>query len=224
MSGDLKQYEATPRRLEKLRQAGQTPSSAAIAGVSSLAVATLVMVVAGRPLSRGLAGLLAEGMRAAAGQQALAPLLARHLLVGGAAVILFAAVLAVTVLAARGLQTGGAMKSPWAGWRAMQTQDWPSAALAAAGVSGLAAIFGALLERYREAGQWRQLIEPQVLLALWLRALCLLAGLAVLHFLWMRAAHLQRAMLTHRELQDERQEVEGSWLKDRLRKRRPTRD
>lgn len=230
MSGDLKQYAATPRRLEKLRQAGQTPSSGAVAGLCALAVATLAIAGAGQPLRRALAGLLAEGLRAGVDQQALAALLARHLFIGGAIVMLFAVALAVTAIAARALQTGGALKAPWKRPQRADSQDWPSAALAVAGLLGVGILYRGFLEHYGVAGQWSQLVDPPLLLAVWLRVLCLLAGLSALHMLWTRAAHLRRAMLTHRELQDERKEAEGSWLKERLRGRprsrgrRPARD
>lgn len=223
MSGDLKQYAPTARRLQKLRQTGVAPTSSAVGGVCALAGMTILALAAGKPLQRALAQLLAEGLTGPAKQLPLPFLLARHLLLGGALVVALAVAVAAAGWAARALQAGGALKPPWAGRQRFGKQDWPAAALAGVGLAGLISLFAGFMGQYRAAGQWAQLTDPRAVLTLWLRVLCLFGGLATLHLLWTRAAFLRQAMLTHRELRDERKETEGSWLKGQLRHRRDAR-
>lgn len=217
---ELRRYEPTARRLQKLRQAGAAPHSATVSGVAVLLGAVLLGLLGGRGLLHVLGGVLAQDLQQGMVAPAeLSALLWRHLLVAGLLLALLASAFAACALVAAAGQGALTPRPPWRGLRERQRQglDAPATALALVGLGGSLVLFLPLLWHYLHAAGWRELADPRLLLTICWRQLSLLAGLAVLHLLYTRARHLQKAMLTYSELQQERKESEGSWLKARRR-------
>ena len=222
MSDETRKHPATARRLERLRQAGDAPQSAAVAGVVALAAATGLAVLWGPALTRALAQVLADGLRQAATEPALAGLFGARLLLGGRIVIGLAVVLALVAAVVQALQTGVVLRPPRVAGRSRVLHTDPVAAvLALLALAGAGAIVATVLQRCAAAATWAELGSPAVTVTAWLRQLCLLGALAALHLLWTRARHQRRAMMTDTEMRDEQRETQGSWLRQRLGPRRP---
>ena len=222
MSDELKQHPATPRRLEKLRQAGVAPSSSALSGAVALATVTAVAAVTWRPLCLALQTMVAQDLQRSAAAEQLPRLLGQHLLTAGLVIGVLAAALAVVAALVQGVASGAPPRSPWRGGEQRRQglrADVPGVALGLLALVGTASIYLPRLREYSEAQQWSDLVAGQGWALLWLRELALLGGLALLHLLWTRAEYLQRARLTHRELRDEARETEGSWLTKQFTKR-----
>jgi flagellar biosynthesis protein FlhB len=232
MSDDLRQYPATPRRLEKLRQQGIVPSQAAVAGVLGLAAATLVLAVAGGWIGQGLRGMLARDLQSGmARPEALAGLLMTRLgmavaIIAGAGVVTAGAgVLARLLQGTLGQRSGRALYLPMSDTsraRGGRTSEG-SLLLGLIGLGCAGVVYAAWLGRLPEAvaGSWRPGDWPPYALGwVWLRWLAVLGGLAILHAAGSWWRHLQQARMTHREMVQERREAEGSWLKRRGRDKR----
>ena len=223
MGDELRQHPATPRRLEKLRQAGVAPSSSAVGGAAALATATAVAAVTWRPVSAGLQTMITQDLQRPATAEELPRLFGQHLLAAGLAVGALAVALAVVAALVQCLASGASVHSPW---RSAQPRrqglraETPGVVLGLLALVGTAAIYVPRLAAYSEAQQWSELVAGQGWAWLWLRELALLGGLALLHLLWTRAEHLQQARLTRQELRDEQRETEGSWLTKQFTKRR----
>jgi flagellar biosynthesis protein FlhB len=221
VSDDARKHPPTARRLERLRQAGEAPQSAAVAGVVALGAATGLGLLWGPTLTRVLGQTLAEGLRQTATEPSLSDLLGRRLLLAGTVVLGLAVALALVATVAQALQTGGVLRPPRLIGRSQVLQSDPVAALLALlALGGAGVIVAQVLQRYAAAKTWAELDSPATVGAGWLRQLCLLGGLAVLHLLWQRARHQRRAMMTDRERREEQRETQGSWLRQRLGQRR----
>lgn len=221
MSDQTRKHPPTARRLERLQQAGEAPHSTAVAGVVALGAATGLGVLWGPRLTRALGALLAESVRQAGTEPALPELFARRLLQGGAIVFGLAVALALLAAVVRAAQTGTALRKLRFTGRSQVLQSDPAAALLALlALGGAAVIVVTVLQRYAAAATWAELGSLATVGAGWVRQLCLLGGLAVLHLLWGRARHQRRAMMTDQELRDEQRETHGSWLRQRLGQRR----
>ena len=221
MTDEARKHSPTARRLEKLRQVGAAPRSAALVGLAVLAVATALGLLWVPTLCRLLSGSLAASLREPTVEASLMPLLGQRLLLGGGLVILIATALALTAAAVHSWQSGVVLRAPRlkAGSRRPHL-DPIEALLALLGLAGSIVIVASTLRSIGEATTWAELSSPAAVTTGWLRQLCLLGGLAILHLLWMRARHQRQAMMTDRELRDEQRETQGSWLRERLRQGR----
>ena len=235
-SDDLRRYPPTARRLERLRQAGLVPSSAALTGAVVLVAATLAVAALGRPTLAFLATMLARDLQQSSVGQAtpeqLTTRLASHL--SAAATILVAVgvgamlVAALTHLAQTGFlfrwpgsAPGGSL--PWSGGVGGKRRAGSAAlplGLALVGLLGGVVTLYSVFSEWAGAGSWAELGDEGVVWRAWLRWLAALLGLALLHLLWVRASFTQRVQLTQRELSDEIRETEGPWLTRRLREMR----
>jgi flagellar biosynthesis protein FlhB len=222
-SDDLRRYPPTARRLERLRQAGVAPHSPAITGLAVLLAGTLALAAGGRAGLQGLAAMLARDLQvtnaASASAEQLRALLTGHLEAAGLALAVIALGAAGVACLAHLAQTGFLLRSPFTtpfsglpGRSPVGRQAGPNRSLlplasVLAGLVAAVALLGAFLA---SGSAW----------VTWWRWLAVLGGLAMLHLLAAGARYSQQARLTHREMQDEARETEGSWL---TRHRRDTR-
>lgn len=232
MNDDLKQYAPTARSLARLRQAGLLPQSDVLTGALGLVVVTVGLVAAGPQLFWAARAMLARDLQQCASGlawEALAGRLGWHLLAAVAVLLVLGAGAGLAATVARGLLTGstgeGSGGRPWsrpaAGAR-RAGYDWAGLALVLPAGLAMAVLLTEAARRYGEAERWEDLLA--VPLQAWWRWLAVLAGLALLHVLWVRAGYLQRARLSRRELVAEQKDTEPSDLTRRrqelLRRRR----
>jgi flagellar biosynthesis protein FlhB len=222
VTDEARRHSPTARRLERLRQAGAAPHSAALVGVAVLAAATALGLLWAPTLCRLLSEPLAASLRDPAAEASLLQLLGWRLLLGGGLVVLIAAALGLTAAAAHSWQSGVVLRAPRLRAKlSLLSLDPIEALLALLGVGGSIVIIASTLRAVGEATTWAELSSPAAVTTGWLRQLCLLGALAILHLLWARARHQRQAMMTDRELRDEQRETQGSWLRGRLKQRRP---
>jgi len=229
MSDDIKRYPPTPRRLERLRQAGVSPASPAVTAVAVLASGTVLGALIGGKLVAWLQAVMAQDLqRIGADVTQLPGLLAGRLAQGGVVVIAISALGAGVAIAAQAAQGTFPQRSSKQMVLPMSTEGgigrrrtptvmlWPFlVGLGAAGV-----MLATWLREWAAPGA--SLASAGVL---WLKWLAVLGGVAGLHAVAVRLRTLRRAEMSHREMLEERRETEGSWLKRRrvnqwLRRRR----
>lgn len=220
-SGDLKRHEPTPRRLEQLRRAGAGPRSPLLTGAVVLVGLTALGWGLAGPLLRLLGGLLARdlqyGARTVADRGELAGLMAGHLAVtigllaalGGATLLL--------VQLGQSWQSGGQLPggapatSLWAdSRRARRRPERPGVADKLAAVAAAVLLVWVLLGRLAGAVSWDEIAAGGGWADLGGRALAVLAGLGLVHWLVQRQRFHRRAMMSDRELTEEKRQTEGA--------------
>ncbi|MEN6402920.1 MAG: EscU/YscU/HrcU family type III secretion system export apparatus switch protein [Armatimonadia bacterium] len=229
---ELKRYPPTPRRLARLRQAGVIPDTTALTGAAVLVGATLGLIFLGPQLLHLARLVLARDLQhealVAHEPARLRSLLAWHLGLGALVITALGGAAAIVAALARGLQTGGAASGEGVGLMRKGLRrakrggaQWPGLMLGTVAVAGGGVVLAGLLGAWGRAESWQELWAWPALAQAWGRWLAVLVGMALLHLLWTRAAYMQQARLSHRELLDEQQETEGPGLtKRRARKRR----
>jgi flagellar biosynthesis protein FlhB len=221
MPDELRRYAPTARRLEKLRQAGAGAHSPALTAATVLVATVVIGAGVARPLGRELARSMAVDLGAPLWEARQLPaLLGRHLVFGGALVVAVAALALLAASLAHALQAGGLTWSRQGAGKPFKSPlsppDGPGVVLALAALAAGVLAYGAVLGYLKQAALGSPAASAEIVGAAGLRWLCLLGGLGLLHLLWVRSDFLRRAMLTHRDLQEEHKEAEGSWLKGRL--------
>ncbi len=224
MSDEIKRYPATPRRLERLRQAGLSPASAAVTAAVVIVSATGGLVLLSGRLCGWLAGLLAEGLQRPTMEAAALPgLLATRLLQGGLAVVLVALVTMGVALLAQIAQGGVVQRSSKQMYLPM-TQDAGASrprftvvsfCLGLMALCALAVLLRSWLQELSAQTAWPDPCGSSGALALWWRWLAVLVAAAILHGVATRLSYLSRGQMSHREMLEDRRETEGSWLKRR---------
>jgi flagellar biosynthesis protein FlhB len=225
-SDELKRYAPTPRRLAKLRRAGDVAASAALTAVAGLAAATGAALALGPGLAHRLAGVLAQDLQVAGTMTTSPPALLAHMTHRlGLAVVVMAAIaggLGLVQTVVHLLQTGFATRGtdsaspalPWGAGRGGRIS--PPAAETVLGLGlGLLVAAGCgagLLGNLAAARSWADLGPGPAWGSLGGRWLVGLAGLALLHLALTRGRFQQRAAMSHRDLQDEARETAGPGL------------
>ncbi len=224
MSDEIKRYPATPRRLERLRQAGLSPASAAVTAAVAIVAATGGLVLLGGRLCGWLAGLLAQDLqRPMVEATALPGLLATRLLQGGLAVVLVALGATAMAVMAHIAQGGGVQRSSKQMYLPM-TQDAGASRprfsvgsfwLGLLALCALAVLLRSWLQGLSAQTAWPDPRGLSGALALWWRWVAVLVAVAILHGVATRLSYLSPAQMSHREMLEDRRETEGSWLKRR---------
>jgi len=238
---------ATPRRLQKAREAGQVPVSREMPALAGLAAATLVLMMLGPTLAhetaRRLQAMLAGiGQWQAAGDVAL-PLREAALTVALAAAPLALAVLAGSVAVVL-LQTGFlihvealmpdlARLDPRRGLQRIAGVDGLAQggrAVAKLAVLGLATweAFGSEWHRLAQAVFWQPQVLPERLFRPLLHLVLLVLGaqalLTGIDLLWVRMRHSRSMRMSREEVRQESKETDGNpHVKQRLRQLRHAR-
>lgn len=223
MSDDLKRYPPTPRRLQKLREAGLSPASSAVTAVAMLLVVTLAGLALGPMLVHGLTRLLADDLQRAVRPAALAAtdlrlLLAGRFAVAGLIVVAAGAIVAAALLLAQALQGQVRQHSSKQMYLPMMTRVGRSRGRARpafpvlpalVGVCAAVAMIAAWVRRLAEAESWPGPEQLPQVGPVWWRWLAALGAVAVLHAAgtWLR--HMSQAQMTRRELLEELRETEG---------------
>ncbi len=227
MAEELKRYPPTPRRLQKLKEAGWTPASAALTAVVILVGATVGLALGGPRLLAWLCQLLcADFQNALPSPEALLYLFSRHLILAGAFVFLIATGAGGLAILAHKLQDNFLLHLSNNVYLPMsleikkipRTPRDRIALTALLIVSGL--VLGGLIlaqglqEIQRGLGSATGGMPLQFLTQklglLWLRWLAILSGLAMFHALLVRIQYSRHAWMTHQELVEEQRETEGA--------------
>lgn len=218
---------ATPRRLQRAREAGQAPVSRELTGFTGLGAFALVLALAAPAEARTLALRLsilfrrldlapAEALRLAslAAVQAVAPIAAAALLAGAGTVLLQTGFL----LSLAPLKPNLARLSVTAGLRRLLGAD--SAIEGAKALAKLAAMGGAVWYALRTALPALRLApfrDPRALpgaasglvLRVLVAVLAVQAAIALADVVWMRLRHARGLRMSREELRDEQKEAEG---------------
>ena len=223
----LKRYPPTPRRLERLRQAGDVPFSAAVNAVAVLAAGTAAAAVLGPGLCGRLGALLAQDLQYCGGGPATPETaVARftgHLAQAFALMVIIALGAAAALTMAHLAQTGfavgrGSNGSPG---RSLFARLGPGPGRqrgerpvleAIIGLGAAALVLKLLLADLAGALTWDDAWRGVSWWGLWGRWVAVLAGVSVMHLLVVRARYWRRAAMSHRELADETRETTGAPL------------
>ncbi|MDE2581082.1 MAG: flagellar biosynthesis protein FlhB [Rhodospirillales bacterium] len=218
---------ATPRRLQRAREAGQAPVSRELASLAGLAVFALVLALAAPSEARALATRLAilfrrpdlppgTALRLAgiAALRAAAPLAVASLLAGAGAVLLQTGFL----FSFAALKPDPGRLSPGAGLRRLLGAD--AAAEAVKALAKLVVMGGAVWYALRSAMPALRLAlfrDPRVLagtasglvMRTVLAVLAVQGAIALGDVIWTRLRHAQGLRMSRNEVRDEQKEAEG---------------
>lgn len=223
-----KSHAATPKKLADARRRGELPRSTDVNGAAALAGLALALATGGAALSEDAGSLLAgwlAGVGRGEGGPAVWGLILASLhatlalwLVPIAAVIVAVAAQRAFVFAPKKLRPQLARISPVT--QAKQKYGWSGLfefAKSAAKLVAVTLVAGLFVVARREqilaslAAEPRQLgwLMGALLVDFLLVSLAVVAGIAVVDYLWQRHNHLRRHRMTHKELRDEHKETEG---------------
>jgi len=229
MAEELKRYPPTPRRLQKLKEAGWTPASAALTAMAVIAGATLGGALGGPHLLAWLCRLLYTDFQSGLpSPEALLSLFSRHLLFAGAVVLFIAAGAGGVAILAYKLQDNFLLHLSKTSYMPMSLgiKDFPrpirdkiplTALLIVLGLVFAGVILAQGLQEIQQGlgsarGGMQLQFFIQRLSLLWLRWLAILLGVAVFEALLVRQQYERHAWMTHREYIEEQRETEGVFL------------
>ena len=227
MSGELRQYPPTARRLSRLRQAGIFPRSqvlttAAVLGVLLVVIAVLsprLLSILAHPFSE----LLSSAGSVASGEAlTLQPVLPVGIMAAGLLVLIWLTALGVSALQ-RGTSPGGEApgRVPFGGpevsFRRSRVADlaWELVVSAVILFGGAIIIYGQLTALANLPTSDPSALGGALQGVIWAfawRLGLLMVGLGLCDYLYQRAIFSQAAAMTRYELQQEVRETEGPWL------------
>jgi flagellar biosynthetic protein FlhB len=241
--GAEKTEAATPRRVQKAREAGQVPLSTELPALAMLGATSLVLVLAAPAATRRLALALA-GMLAHAADATPLAALQTAILAGARAAAPLALIAAAAAAAAVVLQTGFLLRpqairpdlsrlSPAAGLHRLFGMQTLLAALkavvkAVAVAVALGFVLKDALPALREGSFWSAEGLGLHFATLLLRMLCAVllvqAAVSLFDLVWVRLRHARDLRMSREELREELRETEGDpLLRGRLRQIRQRR-
>lgn len=234
MSGDLRQYRPTTRRLGRLYQAGIFPHSRVLTAALVLGAALITIA--------GLAPLLMAVLQAPFAELLAAGIVRPEAALTGAAIVstgllmvgLLSTIWLVTVTVGA-LQRGASPGDQTPGQLPLSEREvsfhrWPIADLMWELLMSGAILGGGAIIIYNRlpALMHMSVVQPtamarnvqQVIWAFGWQFGLLMVGLGLCDYLYQRAVFSQGAAMTRRELEQERRETEGHWLLRWWRQRR----
>jgi flagellar biosynthetic protein FlhB len=240
--GQDKTEEATPRRLQKVREEGQVAISREVVSFITLGAALIGMVFGlpplGHELMRGMRGVLENGHQLQIGLVATEMMRLGLLAVLPITVLAMVGAIAAVMLQSRGLVSAKGLKpqfsriNPAAGIKRLVGPDGAIEFLRT--LIKLAVVCAALWWALGDPREMRAALSlgPGDLLFAMVRAatnlviaaLVAFAGIAVLDYLVVRFRHLRKLRMSRQELRDEVKETEGDpHIKARIRNLRMSR-